>query len=76
MFFGLIILAVGLIFLLKNLGIIGGDVWPVIWPCLVIAFGLSILWRRKKTRDKWGKIGEGMQKFGEKMEEVFGDKEK
>jgi hypothetical protein len=74
MFFGLIILIVGVIFLLKNLGIIGGDVWPIIWPCLVITFGLSILWRQKRSRDKWERIGEGMHKFGEKMEKVFGNK--
>ena len=75
MFFGLIIIIVGLVFLLKNLGLIGGDIWPIIWPCLVIALGLSILFKRKRRDKKWDKFGENMRQFGEKMHKTFGEEE-
>ena len=74
MFFGLTIIIIGLVFLLKNLGFISGDVWSILWPCLLIVFGLSILWKRKKHGEKWEKFGEGMQKFGEEMHKAFGEK--
>jgi hypothetical protein len=76
MFFGLIIIIVGLVFLLKNLGFIGGDVWPIIWPSLVIVVGLSILCKKKKHEQKWHKFGEGMKRFGEEMHKTFGGEEK
>lgn len=41
--FGLILIALGLLFLLKNLGIISGDVWGIFWPILLIILGLWIL---------------------------------
>ncbi len=74
MFFGFIILIIGLIFLLKNLGFIGNDVWPIIWPSLVIAVGLSILLKRRKHEKKWEKFGDYMHKFGEEMQKAWGDK--
>lgn len=76
MFFGFIILIVGVVFLLENLGIISGGVWTILWPCLVIAVGLGIVWKRKKREDRWEKFGDGMRKFGEKMGEKFGEREK
>ena len=72
MFFGIVILILGVIFLLNNLGIITGEVWPIIWPCLIIAFGLAIVCRRKKRDDKWRKFGENMRKVGEEMHSNFG----
>ena len=76
MFFGLIILVVGIAFLLKNIDIISGDVWPIIWPSLVVAVGLSILFRRKKHEKKWEKFGERMSKIGEEIGKTFEGKEK
>ena len=75
MFFGFIILVLGLVFLLKNLGIVSGSVWSIVWPCLVIALGLSIIFKRKKNEKKWEKFGEGMHKFGEEIGKAFGEKE-
>lgn len=40
--FGLILVALGVLFLLKNLGIISGDVWGIFWPILIIILGLEI----------------------------------
>ena len=75
MFFGLTIVIIGLVFLLKNLGLIGSDVWPIIWPSLVIILGLSILLKRKRHRDKWDKLGEGVRKVGKEMHKTFGGEE-
>ena len=71
MFFGFIILIIGLVFLLKNVGFISGDVWPIIWPSLVIALGLSILFKRKRNEKKWEKFGEKMGKIGEEIGKAF-----
>lgn len=72
MFFGLIVLVIGVVFLLGNLGIINGEAWPIIWPCLLIVFGLSVIFKRKKRNEKWEKFGEGMKKFGEGIGKTFG----
>jgi len=76
MFLGFVIVIIGLIFLLKNLGFIGGDLWPIIWPSLVVVFGLSILLRRKRHKDKCEKFREGMHKFGDEIRKTFSGEDK
>jgi hypothetical protein len=71
MFLGLVIIAVGFIFLLQNLGILVGDIWSILWPILVIIVGLKIAVKRKKTEDKWEKFGENMRKAGEEIKKGF-----
>ncbi len=47
----IIFIAVGVIFLLSNLGLLGDDVWSMIWrlwPLFFIAIGLDSLFRRKE----------------------------
>lgn len=44
---GLILIAVGILLLLSNLGII--DNWREWWPLLLIAVGISILFQRKDS---------------------------
>jgi len=47
--FPLVLIAVGVVLLLSNLGVIRGDIWPEIvryWPVLVIALGIDILLSR------------------------------
>ncbi len=60
MVFGLILIAIGLIFLLQNLNIISGRAWEVIWPVVVILLGVGFFvrhWKRKQEhrgeRSKW-----------------------
>jgi hypothetical protein len=48
MFFGWLLLIIGLIFLLKHLGIFYGSAWGIIWPSLLIVWGLVVLARWKK----------------------------
>lgn len=43
MFVGSMVLLVGVVFLLQNLGYISGNVWGIIWPAMVIIIGLSMI---------------------------------
>ncbi len=47
MFFGVLILVIGVVFLLKNLGYIGGSVWDIVWPSIIIIAGLAMVFRGK-----------------------------
>jgi len=48
MFFGITILGLGVLFLLRNLGIITEFSWSIIWPILLIAVGLSAMFKKRK----------------------------
>lgn len=52
MVFGLILIAIGFIFLLQNLNIISGKAWEVIWPVVVILLGVGFLVRQFKSRQE------------------------
>jgi hypothetical protein len=46
LFWGAILVILGILVLLDNLGILGGvNIWNVFWPLLLIFLGLSFLWR-------------------------------
>ena len=47
MLFGFVILALGVLFLLRNLGVVSGDIWDLMWPIAVIALGISILLKKR-----------------------------
>jgi len=49
---GLVIVVIGLVFLLKNLGMNIPD-WIFNWPCLLVAIGLLIGYKRKFTGGGW-----------------------
>ena len=40
---GIILLAIGIIFLLRNLGVIQQPAWSIMWPSVLIAIGIGIL---------------------------------
>lgn len=44
---GVALIVVGAVFLLKNLGVISGFAWDVVWPILVIVAGAVMVFRRK-----------------------------
>ena len=48
MVFGLFLIAFGTLFLLQNLGFITADIWGIFWPALIIAFGVSLVFGKKK----------------------------
>ncbi|MFA6348431.1 MAG: DUF5668 domain-containing protein [Candidatus Paceibacterota bacterium] len=68
MFFGLAIITIGIVFLLHSLGIISGDTWNIIWPCLLIVVGLSMLIKDVGNQKRW-------KNFCGRHEEVFRDRE-
>jgi uncharacterized membrane protein HdeD (DUF308 family) len=58
MFFGILVLVVGVVLLLQNLGLLEASVWDIIWPIVVIAFGASLVFKRKGGHDDcWGWCG-------------------
>jgi hypothetical protein len=47
-FFPLLLITLGIVFLLKNLNVISGDAWDILinlWPVLLIMWGLDEIWR-------------------------------
>jgi hypothetical protein len=59
MWFGIFLLALGALYLLRNLGIIYGDIWDWIWPILLICLGIGIIVkpghrRKPEQHDKAG----------------------
>ena len=46
LFWGAVLIILGGLFLLSNLGIITADVWGIIWPTALILFGVWLLWGR------------------------------
>jgi len=61
MILGLILIIIGAVFLLQNLGYISEGAWSIIWPAILIVIGLGILLKRKdhsffwEERFGWGK---------------------
>ena len=61
MIFGLILLIIGVVFLLQNLGYISGAAWSIIWLAILIVIGIAILLKRRnhgffwEERFGWGK---------------------
>lgn len=53
---GFILIIIGAIFLLRNLGFIPGNAWEVIWPALLIAAGLSFVMRKSRAAFFWGSL--------------------
>ena len=45
---GLLVIVVGVLFLLKNLGVIAGNFWDVLWPLVIVVAGISMFFGRKK----------------------------
>lgn len=52
---GLILVGLGTMFLLNTLGIISDMTWDLVWPVLLIAWGLSIIYHRLRygRRHRW-----------------------
>lgn len=44
LFWGLVLILLGTLLLLRSLGIIQIDVWGLVWPVALILFGVSVLW--------------------------------
>lgn len=54
MWFGVILVIVGVLLLLKTLGVpITGNLWGIFWALVLIAIGASILTHRTKWGRRW-----------------------
>jgi len=53
MFFGLVLIVIGVVFLLQNLGYLSSDAWKIIWPIIIIVIGLGFLFKRSRTWYGW-----------------------
>jgi hypothetical protein len=53
MFFGLILVAIGIIALLVKLDFLTGSIWSYVWPVVLIIIGLSFLFGRAFRRRPW-----------------------
>ncbi len=51
MFIGLVLLILGLLLLLNQLGYISGDIWDYFWPLALMALGLSFIFEHRR-KDK------------------------
>jgi hypothetical protein len=49
-FWGVIVLLIGVVFLVDNLGIININVWGIIWPIFLIMFGLQLFLTASQKR--------------------------
>ncbi|MDP2909497.1 MAG: DUF5668 domain-containing protein [bacterium] len=63
MYVGLIVVFMGVLFLMKNTGLISGDIWPIIWPLLIILLGISILAKAVKFHRRFGIINQMFHSF-------------
>lgn len=48
MWFGIVLIVVGVVFLLQNLGYVTGEVWNVIWPAFIVLLGISMLLKKDR----------------------------
>jgi cell wall-active antibiotic response 4TMS protein YvqF len=54
MFIALFLLLVGVLFLLRNTGLLPGEAWGVVWPLVLIALGAAMLFRKERAQwDCW-----------------------
>lgn len=54
MWIGIFLTAVGILYLLHNMGIIYGNIWDWAWPILLICLGIGMIFKPKRSshRDK------------------------
>lgn len=45
---GAILVIVGIVFLLKNLGIMPSIAWDIVWPIAIIVLGLTMIFKKTK----------------------------
>jgi hypothetical protein len=53
MVFGAIILAVGVIALLVQTGVVAGSIWEYTWPTILVIIGLSFIVGRFRHHRRW-----------------------
>lgn len=57
-FVGTLFVALGVFWLLSNLGLISAEFWAIFWPVLLIAVGIKFALGHRKWQKFFGKPGE------------------
>lgn len=71
MIYSLILIIIGAVFLLQNLGYISGGTWSIIWPAILIVIGLRMILKRKNHGFFWEEnFGWGKKEIKENKEKV------
>lgn len=60
----LILIIIGIVFLLQNLGVISEGAWSVIWPAILIVIGIAILLKKKGPEGFFWEESFGWKKKG------------
>jgi len=63
MFFALLFILLGIVYLLKNLNIISVNSWGVIWPSVLIIIGIYMLLKERRYKMFWDKVWRKMDTF-------------
>jgi hypothetical protein len=50
MFFGVLLIIMGVLMLLDQLGVLPGDMWDYFWPTVIMAIGVSMIFKDKRPR--------------------------
>ncbi len=50
MFFGVLLLLLGILMLLDRIGVISGPVWDYFWPLALVALGVAMIVRSKHKK--------------------------
>jgi len=58
-FIGSLLIVVGFFFLLRNLGLISGEIWDVFWPTVIILIGVKLFLWPRKWHGFWKQFGGG-----------------
>jgi len=62
MFFGLILILIGTLFLLQNLGLLPVGIWSIFWPSLLILLGIYFIFLSQQVRSFWQRLWDGIWK--------------
>lgn len=63
MLFALFFILLGVLFLLKNLGIITSNIWGILWPLILILIGCWLIFLRYEWKLRTNKVVEKILKF-------------
>ena len=50
MFFGVLLIIMGILMFLDRIGVLHGDMWNYFWPTVIIAIGISMIFKDKRPK--------------------------
>jgi len=67
LFISLVLIIIGAVFLLKNLGYLSVGVWSIIWPLLIVVIGVYLLTIARNFHRFIDRIWKFIEKVEDKM---------